>query len=93
MVTIDRGLQLSLGLALRSRSQYSARCSGLTLPDYHFLARNLWRRRKGRFVHRIHRRSTIVVQHLQSAPMLSNTSCTQLLASASVLASAVALPP
>jgi hypothetical protein len=57
------------------------------------LARETWRRRKGRYIRRAVAVIEIAVYRISSRPILANTCCTALIGNASTAASSVPLPP
>lgn len=65
------------------------------MPIVQFLRKPIWQRRKGRLVLRVPAHfSAIGQQHRsQDRPMLSNTSCSALLAPGSSAAASLASPP
>jgi hypothetical protein len=67
--------------------------AGSLRAAFHTLARNLWRKRKGRHVWRMLRRPVIAVYRLPGCPLLANTCCTSLLGSGSASRSSIAFPP
>ena len=60
---------------------------------YRVLAHSQWRRHKGGYARRLNLHTRLVLSHLQSCPVMSNTSCTTLLAGSSVAGSSIPLPP
>jgi hypothetical protein len=81
---------------MRIRAEQEATCaSDNPVPPVQFLRKVVWQRRKGRHVRRVPAHfSTIGKQHRsQDRPMLSNTSCSALLAPASSAAASLSSPP
>lgn len=69
------------------------RTGSVTGPAYRALARETWRRRKGRIVRRPVQRLEIAVYTVAARPLLQNTSCTALIGCCNAAASSVPLPP
>lgn len=87
------------GKALRilmTRAGQKTRCAiGIHLPSAQFLLRTLWSRHKGHFSRRLtlHLTSRGKLRRQQNRPMLSNTSCSALLAPGASAAASLSCPP
>lgn len=69
--------------------------SGIAVPGVQFLRKVIWQHRKGRLVRRIPAHFSVIGQQhrSQDRPMLSNTSCSALLAPGSSAAASLSSPP
>lgn len=65
----------------------------LGVAGFHWLARTVWRKRKGGHARRILRRLLVAIYRVSGSPVLPNTSCSGAVMSAGgSCASAIALP-
>ena len=83
------------GLMTNCARQNTTSASGLPMVAVQFLRKSIWRRHKGSHVLRVPAHySAIGEQHRsQDRPMLSNTSCSALLAPGASAAASLASPP